>query len=417
MTAHSRLAASASSRWLKCPGSIRLIEKLISDGTIPKNRTNDAAQLGTAVHYMVEQALLKKRRCSSFKGEFVQVDGMEKSFLITDKEVRNANLCVKYVRKRMRKYDSNRIKMFPERRYDLTKVYKIEMGGTSDVTIAEMNGTLEIDDYKNGRWPVGVLGNTQLRIYGLGAYHALNKRYNFQDVRLTIVQPNCDHEDGPVRTECLTVEELLTWEKEVLIPVLKQIKSKKEKLVPDDDAQCVWCEAKNHCEARLNNQPKFVPDVLGDELVPINDIGRLPSPSELSKKELENVLRNADSVLKFYNDCKKFALEQAENNNEDYYGFGLFPKLGNRLFKDEKLLKQKLRSKKIKVSDVTIKEERLMKVTELEKFLKSKDWETSDIKKFMEEVTERRKNGHVLAKVATAEQDFAGVVEDEKLKK
>lgn len=402
---HSRLAASASSRWLKCSGSIRLVEYLKRKKIIPQDTTNDAAQLGTAVHYIIEQVLLGKKKIRDFRGKSIKADGMEKSFVMTSKELKNARMCIKYATKVLRKY--KKAKMFPERKYDLTKIYKIEMGGTSDITFAVKFGMLEITDYKNGKWPVEIWNNSQLRIYGLGAYYALNNKYNFKKIKLTIVQPNCNHEDGPIRSETITIKKLIKWEREVLVPVLEDIKAGKDKLIPDEENQCAWCEAKAHCPARQKNKPKLVKDVLND-LIPITDIDTLPDPENLSKKELINALQNADKVIKFYKDCKKYALTKLEKNREYVDGWDLVPKLGNRTFKDKLKLRKALKKNKINTEDITIHQDREMTVSELEKYLRDElEWDKSKVSKFMDDVTTRAQSGYALVKVETAEDDFA----------
>ncbi len=406
---HHRVAASASSRWLVCQGSIALIEALRAAKKIPESRTNDAAERGTAVHYIVEQVLLGNNKASDFKGKVLKVDGMTKGFKMESNDIKGARIQIKYVQKQLRK--NPKLKMFPEKKYDLTDIYKIPTGGTADVTMIEMYKELEIDDYKNGRWPVEVVGNTQMRIYALGAYYKFHEKYKFKKVKLTICQPNCYLD--PIRSEKLSIKKLIKWEREVLVPALENIKSGRGKLVPDEDKQCVWCDAKAHCPARKANKPKMVRDII-QHIIPVTDMNTLPDPEILSEEELNNALQNADKVIKFYTDCKKYALKQLEDDSSCISGWDTIPKLGNRRFIEDKSFKKKLRSKKIPVKDVTMHLDRLMTVTELESYLKHElEWDKDKVKLFMEEVTERPKSGRVLQKVETAESDFAEFVKQE----
>ena len=127
---HHRIAASASKRWLNCPGSIELIEQLKKEKKIPQQTTNDAAERGTAVHYIIEQVLLGKKKASEFKNVTLKVDGMTKGFKMNAKDIKGARICIKYVQKQLRK--NRRLKMLAEEKYDLTEIYQVHTGGTAD---------------------------------------------------------------------------------------------------------------------------------------------------------------------------------------------------------------------------------------------------------------------------------------------
>ena len=417
--AHSRIAASASSRWLKCTGSINLIEVLRANKKIPESTTNPASERGTAVHYIIEQVLLKKKKVKDFLGKRLKVDGMTKHALITSHDIEGAKICLKYIGKTMKKIKAKgkKAKMFPERKYDLSKVYKAPVGGTADITIAIINGLLEIVDYKNGRGHVPVKGTTQLRIYALGAYYALFKKYDFKKVKLTIVQPNDGTDPNPIRSETLKLSELFDFEREELLPALSSIMragGNKPDLVPNAKEQCYWCEAKTFCPAYKKNKPKFLKDVLGD-IIPTTSIDTLPEPNDLSPEELSLVLQNADTVIQFYLDCKAYATQELEKDRNAISGWDVAPKLGNRKFADEKLVSKKMKKRKLKKKDFTVHiEDRMMTVTEMERHLKSElDWDTDEVKTFMEEITVREPNGFALKKVDEAEEEFAEFAQTE----
>src|SRR5690606_41993378 len=77
---------------------------------------------------------------------------------------------------------------------------------------------LEIVDLKYGKGvQVDAEGNPQLRLYALGAYNEFGALYDFQTVRMTIVQPRLDH----VSTEELSLDELLAWG-EIIKPIYQQ---------------------------------------------------------------------------------------------------------------------------------------------------------------------------------------------------
>lgn len=413
MSRHERLAASASSRWLVCTGSIALIEALKKEKKIPKSTTNPASERGTAVHHIIEQELLGKKKVSRFLGKPIKVDGMTKQHKIDAKDVESARKCIRYVKRRLKRYP--KAEMFPERKYDLSGVYDMPLGGTSDITIAVKNGILEIVDYKNGKGYVDANGNSQLRIYALGAWYALRDKFNFKRIQVTIVQPNCTWGGAEsIRSESFPIDELVDWERGTLVPAIEAIRSGRTKLVPDEEKQCFWCEAKAHCEAREKNKVVLTKDVLSGVIVK-TDSGSIPDPESLSDKELNKCLQNADAIVKFYIDCKKLAISRLKEDPSKYDGWGLTSSLGNRKYKDENILKKKLRRYKITLEDVTIKQDRIMSPSELEKFLKEEyEWEDKNVKTFMDEVVVREPTGnYVLKKVDAAQDDFAEVASQE----
>lgn len=408
---HKRLAASASSRWLKCTGSIRLIEDLKRAKKIPEKSTNPAAELGTAVHYVIEQDLLKNKKADEFLGKSIKVEGMTKPVKIAKKQINDAKVCISYAKRQRRR---SKGKLHAEKSYDLSDIYKAPIGGTADITITA-DKILEIGDYKNGKTFVEVNGNTQLRIYALGAWYYYRDQYDFEKIKITIIQPNGQKNFKPVskdewiRTEEFSLKDLLHWERKVLIVALNEIQSNKDKLVPDENNQCYWCEAKAHCFARKEKKEKLRYDVTSKlNLIPISETGVLPEPETLTEQELANAVSNADPVIKFYNDCKKLALKRIEDKI-NIPGWDRVPKQGNRKIKDEKLLKRKLRKRKILVKDITINSpDRLMGITELQNFLRiEKNWSNEEIEKFMDEVTTRESSGFVLKQVDSASEDFA----------
>jgi len=412
---HHRISASGSSRWLKCFGSVELIEHLKASKMIPQRTYNQASQLGTAVHFVVEQVLLKKRKLKDFLGDMILEEGMKDEVLITKHELACARVCIKYVREEFKrtkaKAKGKKVKMFPERKYDLTKVYNAPMGGTADITIIEFGGTLHIIDYKNGRMSVDVNDNSQLRIYALGAFYRFHKKYKFKKVKVTVVQPNDNHVDGAIRSQTVSVKELLKWEQKVLVPALKKVVSKKGKLVPGE-TQCFWCEAKPHCDAYLKNKPKMLSKVMAN-IIPTTSIDTLPEMHQLSQEQLQHIVDDGDRVIKFYQDAKAHALGLMAEDRGAIDGWTVTPKWGNRKLVSMAVITPLLEKKGIGPKEVTIKKEsRIMTVTELEAYVNAlAGWNKDDVKKFMDQATTRTQTGYAMYRCDTAADEFAEFIE------
>lgn len=117
--------------------------------------------------------------------------------------------------------------------------------GTLDVSIAEAFGTLNVIDLKYGKFvPVEPEKNGQLSIYAVGK--AREHNYNFDKVRLTILQPRAKHEKGPIRHWTAPMTYFFEFEREVR----EAVKRVKDKNAPvKAGPHCFFCDAKKICKA------------------------------------------------------------------------------------------------------------------------------------------------------------------------
>ena len=397
--AHSRLAASASSRWLLCRGSVAYIEHLKDEKRIPRESSNVQAELGTAVHSLVEEAIIKQKHPQIFnKHEIAKLTKIP----LDARAIEGATIAFEWAQSLRDDFDE----FEAERQYNLTYRYGIDMGGTSDISGFKKRGTLLIGDYKNGRSPVEVEKNSQMRIYTLGAYHHENEWYNFKKIHNTIIQPNASHPDGKIRHELYSIKELLTWEENTLIPAIEDIKRNTAKLTPGP-VQCAWCEARYLCEANAK-QTMQLAQIDFENLAEPKPT--LPMPGTMSKKQLAFILDNADRIKKFLKACEDYAYESVQHGSPvgDYT---LIDSFGNRVF-IEKALTRLLRRHKIDAKSVMLTPEpQLMSVTQLEAHLKSAlTWSPSKVKEFMDDVTDRPISGKKLVKSkSSAENDFGKI--------
>jgi len=395
MSSHKRFSASASSRWIACPGSIQLVEKLLKEGKLKEGRTSSpAADLGTAVHFLIEKGLLREARPKDYLGKVVFEEGMVTPITISQTEVDSAEGCIRYAKRRK---THTKGKMYSEMSFDLTKVYKSEIGGTADITILNIKeGQLEIVDYKNGRWAVEVANNSQLRIYALGAYYKFRETFDIKSIRMTVYQPNDGHPDGAVRSEVLPLEELLTWERKVLVASLNTAVYADPPFLADDKAQCTWCDAKPFCETHHASKKEVVKDVTTSKQAVLKD-GRLPEASSLSISQLQKTLENADEMLAFYASCKKEALARATAKAGSVPGWDVGSRMGNRKFIAKSQLIKVLEGEGFAKDDFHVS--KIMTVTEMEKSLKLS-------KTIMSSITTRSISSTYLKKADGAVDDF-----------
>lgn len=250
---HSPLGASAAARYIHCPGSVRLAEK-IRPG-FPSVEA-DYTRHGTAAHKMVAYCL------SNYLDAWEAMDhdwGCEFSFV----EIEAMQWFIDLVRQRIRvfkeAYDGQSVSIFiefPTHRPELHELFY----GKLDVGIVA-GDEAEIIDYKHGAGvAVDVENNPQLQMYGVGFVLEMPE---VRKVRLRIGQPRAYHPDGPDRSWEIEVPELMHWLDTVLLPAMEWA-DPGFPLGPDEAEPpltpgewCRFCPAKRQCPA-LDKQVKLV---------------------------------------------------------------------------------------------------------------------------------------------------------------
>ena len=167
---HSLFSASASERWLACPGTLHLCKEI-------PDRPSAAAQEGSRLHAIAEQCLRQD--------ENPKLGQLFQGSAITAEHVDWVQLYLDYVRE------------FPGRRLIEQKInYATPLGlphhlafGTCDTIILD-GDQLHVIDAKFGKGPVKALRNKQLMLYASGFTHAFESvGMEIGAVELHIVQP------------------------------------------------------------------------------------------------------------------------------------------------------------------------------------------------------------------------------------
>ena len=251
--AHSKLGASSMYRWSACPGSVKASEGI-------KSKSSSYAEEGTMAHdlaekvinaYISEDTELQKQ----VRGEIAKAD-------LPEDMLPAIEVYFNYL-KDVLIYDNYRgsngkTKLYVEKRFDLSDVYPGCFGTADFVCYNALKKHLWVVDYKHGAGlPVEVEGNPQLKYYALGAMLNLNKPV--ANVTVVVVQPRCDHADGPIREHTYGVFEILDFSAD-LIEFAKATEDPNAPLVPGD--HCRFCPALHSCpeiskQALANAQEAF----------------------------------------------------------------------------------------------------------------------------------------------------------------
>lgn len=199
--AHSRIGASSYSRWSKkhggCPASVRLSEGIPSVSSA-------YAEEGTEAHALASEILdgyffgkpVNTRRINDASKDMKEAVKVYVDFVKAEAMAAKAAVKLGHV--------------LIEARFDLTKVAKGAFGTADAIIYDAQKKKLIVADYKHGAGiAVDVEDNLQLMYYGLGAL--LLTGFPCDTVELVIIQPRCEHEDGPIRRFSFSAIELIDF--------------------------------------------------------------------------------------------------------------------------------------------------------------------------------------------------------------
>ena len=344
MTAHAKLSASGSEKWMTCTPSVFAEEPFADEGS-------EFAREGTFAHAVFEQMLLIHMG--------LPVEALRRS-KFDNQELRDyVNTAVEYAIERIR--DARARCPDPiilvEQRLDFSR-WVPEGFGTGDLVIIT-DDLVEVMDLKYGKGIyVYATNNSQFRLYGLGAYNVLSHLYDIKRVRMTVLQPRL-HNFG---SEELTIEELLTWAEEKVVPAAKLAWLGEGEFVAGDHCTSCFCKARYTCPARADQALAVA------KLEFANDLP--PAVATLSLDRVAKLLPKADMVIDWFNDLKAHSLKQATEHNIMVPGFKLVEGRSVRKYSSQEDVAAKLRD--AGVPESVMFERSLLGITAMEKAIGKK---------------------------------------------
>jgi len=302
MTAHAKLSASGSHRWLSCLGSVDA-EKGFKDSS------SAAAQEGTAAHELAEIVLQNGGNCHALIGKPL----IETSTHTVTEEMAD------YVQQYVDYVTGVGGEQFYEERVDFSE-WVPEGFGTSDV-IAINDDTLDVIDLKYGKGlRVDADENSQGMLYALGAYNEYGMIYGFKTVRIHIVQPRLDH----ISVWEISTPDLLKWGAWV---------AEQAHVIQEGDAprnpgekQCQWCKAKATCPALKSYTEKVIMSGF-DEL-------DTPNADTLTDAQLQLALESKKLIVSWLDAVEGLVNERLQKG-EEFPGFKLVSGRSLRKWGDE----------------------------------------------------------------------------------
>ena len=284
---HAILSASGSHRWLECTPSAMLEAKVQDMGS-------PYAAEGSLAHEIAAAFLEGEQLC-----HIIYEDPAYSPAMLDHADAYRDHVMEELAEA---KKDDPKATLLVERRLDFSD-YVPEGFGTGDAVIVS-DGMLRVIDYKYGQGvKVEAHGNSQMRLYALGAISEFGCLYNVEKVSTTIFQPRL----GWIDTEILTTEELLAWGQHV-----KEIAAIAAKGEGDRKAgaHCKFCKVADRCPVLAAYQLETVARAFDE-------------PEELSDSEIAEIVLKKKDFEGWLKRICDYALDQAVNHNTTFPGMKL----------------------------------------------------------------------------------------------
>lgn len=374
MANHAILSASASHRWLNCPPSVRLTERIPDNGSI-------YAAEGSEAHALCEYKLRQLLGMEAQNPLDTPVGLQHYDNTMEDAATGYAAFVLELLEE-IRKSCPDPIVMV-EQRLDFSRWVKDGFGTGDAVIVAD--GTLHVIDFKYGTGvPVSAEGNSQMRLYALGAVDMFGELYDIDTVVMTIYQPRL----SSISTDTISKNDLLDWAETALRP-LADLAYKGEGDL-NAGSWCRFCKLRSTCRKRAE----------ANLAVAQHDF---KLPPTLSDEEIAVILDKLDDLTGWAGDIKEYALNAALLGKH-FDGWKLVEGRSNRRYTDEAAVAQI-------VSDTGHDpyEHKLLGITAMEKLLGKKQFAV-----LLSNLVERPQGKPVLVptsdkrpEMANAKNDFA----------
>lgn len=337
--AHAILSASSAKRWMACTPSARLEEAYREEHG---ETTSAYAEEGTRAHAAAEKILLSLLFGAGDTPVFDDEEMIRAIADYTDRVIEFVNEA---------KAITPDAFVALEERLDFSGWVPGGFG-TGDVVIIT-DGVLHIIDLKYGKGvPVSAIDNPQIRLYALGAWHKFHNLYDFDRVKMTIIQPRLDSESS----EELTVEELLTWSSDVVVPAAEKAWNGEGECVPGE--HCRFCKVHATCRAHA----ELLLEVAKSDFA---------APPLLTDEEIDSWLAKLPTIKSWIKSVEEYALGKALGGHQ-WSELKVVEGKSNRKIADEPAAIQKLASLGYQVSEIT--NTKLKGLTDLERLIGKKQF-------------------------------------------
>ncbi len=246
---HSPLGASGASRWIPCPGSVRLSFNITDDNN--EYGDNEYGPEGSAAHAVARQSLVTNKEAwhlinykySPVNDVVISEDNYRGGIVLVTKDMVDA-VQVYLDAIEVRYPNRNQGNSAIEDDFHCPELHEFFYGRSDFWYYDEAKRTLHVWDYKHG---VGIVIEAKWNSQGL--YYAcgvLTKRElwgKVDKVVIHIAQPRGFHPDGPIRSWAIGIWELENWLDSELLPAMDRALTSN---ATASGEHCRFCPARGH---------------------------------------------------------------------------------------------------------------------------------------------------------------------------
>lgn len=288
---------SAAARWIPCPASTLTSQLHFRDET-------DASTKGDYAHDKLETCILFGIRAPQTEDETLN---------------ENLTLVMDWIYQTRALYGSE-CKVYAEQQFEIVETGEF---GTGDVTFVSPQ-VLHIADYKNGYVVVDVARNAQMLTYLLGAISKYGVRDSYY---ITVLQPNYDHIDGPIRTVQVTHAEV-----EAHRVAIAWSMANEHVFAAGPHCKKTYCDHRGNCKTFL----AWAETNAADAWFP-HDV------NALTDEQLAKALDHAEVLQGIRDELRKAAMTRMMQSNRQIPGYKMVKGRRTRELKDAKAVEHVLR--------------------------------------------------------------------------
>lgn len=304
MSSHAKLSPSSAHRWRLCPGSVR------EEAKYPE-QTGPAAIDGTRSHLLLEKCLIVGHSRLNMAFSFIDTrfEDDNGGFTVDSDRANRVAMAIDYINNKIGEGKVTRVQS--ERRVDLKYLTgRDDLGGTIDVQIDYVDGSIEIIDYKDGMNAVPVDNNQQLIQYAIGVLSELGGNDSVHTIRTTIIQPKLALKGiNPISSFDYNTNDLMLLATTALIVDAKATDDINAPLIPGE-SQCKYCRAKGSCSAlsthTFNTLEMFTPLDFAQQ-------GADKDPASLNNEQLQQIIEAIPLLREFFDAVEEEALRRMKN--------------------------------------------------------------------------------------------------------
>jgi len=332
---HTSRSPSGYDQWSVCTASVDAIESDKKIGLIATDDGgSDYAREGTVAHALLALSLDMRMSPRDFMYEEIFVDDLNETAVIEPEMAEEVDKAYEYVMD----FVTPGAEVWVEQKMPLEKVLPGQKGTADVVVLAANKKRLHVFDLKYGKGKrVEVTNNSQMKLYGIGAFdHLLDRKIRTQlkDLMLHVVQPRIEN----IGNWVFDKGDLERFRVEAFQRYQETLDPERRKFVAGE--HCWFCDRRARCRTLKESiYSKIIEDPEADAF------DAFKNPDSMTNEELAEIHPMLSFIGAWATNVRKF-MEDRAAQGEQFPGLKLVEgKKGTRRWKDETKADQYLQEK------------------------------------------------------------------------